>query len=63
MTPCFKRQNRFIPMVDLMEEWGIQSGCVLSLTTVQRRLGVLLLGSDEAEGYSRADISFLAVAA
>ena len=50
-------------MVDLMKKWGIQSGCALPLTTVHRRLGVLLLGSDEAEGYSQADICFLALAA
>ena len=61
--PCFKRQNRFTPMVDFMKKWGIQSGCVLPLTKVHRRLGVLLLGSDEAEGDSQTDICFLALAA
>jgi hypothetical protein len=63
MIPCFERQSRFILMVDLMKKWDIQSWCALPLTTVHRRPRVLLLGSDEAEGYSQADSCFLALAA
>ena len=51
------------PVVDLMKKWGIQSGWVPPLTTVYRHLGVLLLGSDEAEDYSQEDICFLSLAA
>ena len=39
------------------------AGCALPLTTVYRRLGVLLLGGDEIEDYSQVDICFLALAA
>jgi len=46
-----------------MKKWGIQSGWVPPLTTVYRHLGVLLLGSDEAEDYSQEDICFLSLAA
>ena len=60
MIPCFEREGRFTPVVDVMKKWGIQSGCALPLTTVHRRLGVLLLGSDEAAGYSHADLERLA---
>jgi uncharacterized protein YigA (DUF484 family) len=44
------------------EKMGIQSGCALPLTTAHHRRGVLLFGSDEAEGYSQEDICFLSVA-
>jgi putative methionine-R-sulfoxide reductase with GAF domain len=50
-------------VVEVMKTWGIQSGCALPLTTVQRRLGVLFFGSDRAEAYSEEDISFLSLAA
>jgi hypothetical protein len=37
MIPCFEREGRFTPVVDLMKKWGIQSGCALPLTTGHRR--------------------------
>jgi hypothetical protein len=54
--------SRFTFVVDLMKKWGIQSGCALPLTTAHHRRGVLLFGSDEAEGYSQEDICFLSLA-
>lgn len=63
VMPCFERETRFPSVVDLMKKWGMQSGCTLLLTTVHRRLGVLFLGSEEAEAYSQDDLSFLALVA
>jgi hypothetical protein len=62
MISCFERESRFTFVVDLRKKWGIHAGGALPLTTVHRRLGVLLLGNDEAEGYSPEDICFLALA-
>jgi hypothetical protein len=55
-------RSRFTFVVDLMKKWGIHAGGALPLTTVHRRRGVLLLGNDEAEGYSPEDICFLSLA-
>jgi GAF domain-containing protein len=63
MISCCGRESRFTPVVDLMKKWSIHAGGVLPLTTVHRRLGVLLLGNDKAEGYSPEDICFLSLAA
>ncbi len=42
-----------------MTEHAIQSVCVVPLTTAQRRLGALALGSTRPAAYSEADVEFL----
>ena len=51
--------DRF-PMVDrLLREEGVRSLCVLPLTTAQRRVGAMGLGSVQASAYDAADLEFL----
>src|SRR4029077_6560643 len=63
VIPCFERETRFPRMLDVIKGSGMRSGCALPLTTVHRRLGVLFLGSEEAEAYSEEDVSFLSLVA
>ena len=52
-------ESRF-PVIDrLLREDGVRSLCVLPLTTAQRRVGAMALGSVEASAYDDADLEFL----
>ena len=63
VIPCMEREPRFRRALDLARACGIRSGCAFPLTTVHRRLGVIFLGSEEAEAYSEQDVSFLSLVA
>ena len=51
--------NRFPTVEPLLREGGVQSLCVLPLTTAQRRVGAMGLGSVQASAYDAADLEFL----
>jgi formate hydrogenlyase transcriptional activator len=55
----FERDERFPYVSDMMRQDGVQSLCVLPLTTAQRRVGAMGLGSVEASAYDAADLEFL----
>jgi formate hydrogenlyase transcriptional activator len=63
LVPNFERETRFERMVDAIKDCGIRSGCAFPLTTVHRKIGVLFLGSKEADAYSEQDLSFLSLVA
>src|SRR5271165_1153698 len=63
VIPSIGQETRFPLVIELMKKWRIQSGCNLPLTTVNRRLGVLFLGSDEIDAFSEDDTSFLSLVA
>lgn len=63
VIPCIDRETRFPQSMDKARACGIRSGCAFPLTTVHRRLGVIFLGSEEAEAYSEQDVSFLSLVA
>ena len=50
---------RFPFVSDMLRQDGVQSLCVLPLTTAQRRVGAMALGSVEASAYDAADLEFL----
>jgi formate hydrogenlyase transcriptional activator len=56
------RETRYPKIMQLLREHGVRSCCVLPLTTAQRRLGAMGLGSSELSAFDRADLEFLAQA-
>jgi formate hydrogenlyase transcriptional activator len=51
--------ERFPIMSELLQKDGVQSLCVLPLTTAQRRVGAMGFGSIQASAYDAADLEFL----
>jgi formate hydrogenlyase transcriptional activator len=54
---------RFPSAMDQLKKCGIQSGCVLPLATAHRRLGCLVIASQQAHAYSEEEVSFLSLVA
>jgi len=54
-----ERDGRFPVVSEMLRQDGVQSLCVLPLTTAQRRVGALGLGSIQASAYDAADLEFL----
>lgn len=54
---------RFPATTEKLKAYGIQSGCVLPLTSAHRRLGCLFVGSERRESYSHEDMYFLSLIA
>jgi formate hydrogenlyase transcriptional activator len=51
--------ERFPIVSEMLRQHGVQSLCVLPLTTAHRRVGAMALGSVEASAYDAADLEFL----
>src|SRR4029077_15791652 len=56
-------ETRFPAVAEMLKSRGVRSVCAVPLTTVQRRLGVLVLGSIEADAYSSEEVAFLSLVA
>ena len=56
-------ETRFPRMMEIYKQWGVQSGIVLPLTTAIRRLGGLILGSEQRGGYSDDEVRYLGLVA
>jgi formate hydrogenlyase transcriptional activator len=54
-----EQDERFPIVSSMLRQEGVQSLCVLPLTTAQRRVGAMGLGSIEACAYDAADLEFL----
>jgi formate hydrogenlyase transcriptional activator len=54
-----EHEEHFPFVNDLLQQDGVRSLCVLPLTTAQRRVGAMTLGSVEASAYDAADLEFL----
>jgi formate hydrogenlyase transcriptional activator len=54
---------RFPSAMDQLRKCGIQSGCVLPLATAHRRLGCLIIVSEQTNAYSDEEVSFLSLVA
>ena len=54
-----EHDERFPIVSDMLRQDGVQSLCVLPLTTAHRRVGAMALGSVEASAYDAADLEFL----
>ncbi len=57
--PDLSLETRFAKRVQSLREVGIQSYCLLPLTTAQCRIGALCLGSFQVNAYNEADLGFL----
>jgi formate hydrogenlyase transcriptional activator len=63
VIPFVDRETRFPNLTDQLKGCGIQSVCALPLTTVHRRIGSLVIGSEHPNAYSEADVWFLSLVA
>ena len=63
VIPFVEREQQFPAARDLLRKFGIQSLCVLPLTTVHRRLGGLAVGSRQPDTYGDEEQSFLRLVA
>ena len=53
------QERRFQRLIAMLRENGIQSFCVVPLTTAQRRLGAMGFGSLQQRAYQEAEINFM----
>lgn len=53
------QECRFTRLMAMLRENGVQSFCVVPLTTAQRRLGAMGFGSLQQRAYQEAEISFM----
>jgi len=63
MIPSLDTETRFPAVAELLKNRGVRSICAVPLTTVDRRLGDLALGSAEADAYSTDEVAFLSLVA
>jgi len=59
----WEQEQRYPRLREYFKQYDIRSSCVLPLTTVHRRLGVLAIGVSRPNAYSAKDIQFLALVA
>lgn len=57
------RETRFPLLRDFLRKFDIRSSCVLPLTTVHRRIGVLAMGISRPGAYSAEEVEFLTLVA
>lgn len=53
------QEHRFPKLMAMFRENGVQSFCVVPLTTAQRRLGAMGFGSLQKQAYQEAEITFM----
>jgi formate hydrogenlyase transcriptional activator len=63
IIPSLDAETRFPAVAETLKNRGVRSVCALPLTTVQRRLGGLTVGSTEPDAYSSEEVSFLSLVA
>ena len=63
VIPDLDAETRFPAVAEMLKSRGVRSVCALPLTTVQRRLGGLALGSIDEDAYSSEEVSFLLLVA
>jgi formate hydrogenlyase transcriptional activator len=59
VVPDLASDPRFPPVMETLRERGLRSYCWLPLTTAQKRLGTLGLGSSRANAYTERDMHLL----
>jgi formate hydrogenlyase transcriptional activator len=59
VVPDVHSETNAHPIVKLLKDKGIRSYCTLPLTTAQKRLGVLALGSSQVAAYNERDLRLL----
>lgn len=59
VVPDLAAESRFLPVLTMLREKGLRSYCWLPLTTAQKRLGALGLGSSHANAFGEKDMRLL----
>jgi len=59
IVPNIDHENRFPKVTAILRDNGVKAICVLPLTTAQRRLGTLGLGSGREHAYQDEELQFL----
>jgi formate hydrogenlyase transcriptional activator len=54
-----EQEDRFPKLMSMLRENGVQSFCVVPLTTAQRRLGAMGFGSLQMRSYQQSDLNFM----
>jgi PAS domain S-box-containing protein len=54
---------RFPRMMEILKHYGVESACILPLTTAYRRLGSLSFGANQPNAYSSDEIRYLSLVA
>jgi formate hydrogenlyase transcriptional activator len=63
VIPVVEQETRFPRMMACLREYGVQAVCALPLSTAHRRLGSLLVASEQPNAYSEEEVRFLALVA
>ena len=63
VIPYVTEEHRFPSLMKQLQECSIQSACALPLTTVHRRIGALVVGSELPDAYSSDEVGFLSLVA
>ncbi len=63
VIPSLRNEERFPGMMGFLRERGIESVCVLPLTTVHRRIGSMGIASKRVDAYSQDEVRFLTLVA
>jgi PAS domain S-box-containing protein len=63
IIPSLDVETRFPAVAEMLKKRGVRSVCALPLTTVNRRLGGLAVGSTESDAYSGEEVKFLSMVA
>jgi len=63
VIPLRDEETRFPLMMEVFRKYGVQSACVLPLSTAHRRLGSLTFGWQQPDGYSAEDVQYLSLVA
>ena len=59
IIPDTQTETRFTEAIRIMRQYSVRSACALPLTTAQRRLGAMGIGSREVRDYGAAEVEFL----
>ena len=63
VIPFVEKETRFPRVMEFLRENGIKSMASLPLTTIHRRLGGFVIGSEHADAFSEEEVGFLSLVA
>ena len=58
-----EEETRFPQMMEIYRQYGVESACILPLSTAHRRLGSLAFGLQQPNGYPEEDVRYLSLVA
>ncbi|HEV7967423.1 MAG TPA: sigma 54-interacting transcriptional regulator [Candidatus Acidoferrales bacterium] len=63
VIPFVDQETRFTDTMEFLKQHGMQSVCMLPLTTVHRRIGSMFIASEHSDAYSDDEVRFLGLVA